>query len=144
MELHHAATGYPEEAPFLRRPPFISVIDDDASFRAASDSLLRTRGYTVRTFSSAQEFLRSPHLDATSCVITDVQMPDISGLDLQTLLRAQGRTVPIIFVTAFADDSARVRALREGAVCFLSKTSDASTLIGCVEAALAVRDPTHP
>jgi FixJ family two-component response regulator len=128
----------------LRTPPLISVIDDDGPFRVATDSLLRSRGYIVHTFASASEFLRSPQLEEASCVITDVQMPDISGLDLQTLLRAQGRTVPIIFVTAFADDSARVRALREGAVCFLSKTSDASTLIGCVEAALTVRDPTHP
>ena len=140
----HAATGYPKDVPLLRRPPSISVIDDDASFRVATDSLLRARGYTVHTFSSAPEFLRSPQLDETSCVITDIQMPDISGLELQTLLRNQGRTVPIIFVTAFPDESARVRALHEGAICFLSKTSDASTLIRCVEAALAVRDPTNP
>jgi FixJ family two-component response regulator len=71
-------------------------------------------------------------------------MPDITGLKLKTLLRNQGRTVPIIFVTAFPDESARVRALHEGAICFLSKTSDASTLIRCVEAALAVRVPTNP
>jgi FixJ family two-component response regulator len=128
----------------LRRLPLISVIDDDASFRAATDSLLRARGYTVHSFSSAPEFLRSPHLDDTSCVITDVQMPDINGLELQTLLRNRGRTVPIIFVTAFPDESARVRALQEGAVAFLSKTSDAATLIGCVEAALALRNPPRP
>lgn len=128
----------------MRTPPVISVIDDDASFRVASDSLLRTRGYTVHTFSSAREFLRSPQLDETSCVITDVQMPNISGLELQTLLRARGRTVPVIFVTAFADESARVRALHEGAIFFLSKTFDAPTLIRRVEAALAVREPTNP
>jgi FixJ family two-component response regulator len=128
----------------VRIHPTISVIDDDASFRIATDSLLRARGYTVHTFSSAPAFLRSPHLDETSCVITDVQMPDISGLELQTILRDRGRAVPIIFVTAFTDESARVRALREGAICFLSKTSDASTLIRCVEAALAAWDPTTP
>jgi FixJ family two-component response regulator len=69
-------------------------------------------------------------------------MPDISGLELQTLLRKQGGTVPIIFITAFDDDSARVRALQEGAICFLSKASPASTLIKCVEAALAAREST--
>ena len=122
----------------------ISVVDDDASIRAATDSLLRSRGYIVSTFASAAEFLGSRQLDETSCVITDIQMPDIGGLELQTLLRNHGRTVPIIFVTAFPDESARVRALHEGAICFLSKTSDASTLIRCVEAALAVRDPTNP
>jgi FixJ family two-component response regulator len=144
MNSCQAATGYPKDVPLLRRPPLISVIDDDASFRAATDSLLRARGYAAHTFSSAPEFLRSPQLDETSCIITDVQMPDINGLELQTLLRNRGRTVPIIFVTAFPDESARVRALSEGAICFLAKASDASTLIKCIEAALAGRDPTNP
>jgi FixJ family two-component response regulator len=83
-------------------------------------------------------------LDETSCVITDVKMPDISGLELQTRLRRQGRTVPIIFVTAFQEESARARALREGAVCFLSKASDASTLIKYVEQSLPSRGPLQP
>jgi FixJ family two-component response regulator len=127
----------------LRTAPLITVIDDDGPFRVAMDSLLRSRGYTVHTFASAAEFLRSPQLDEASCVITDVQMPDIGGLELQILLRSQGRTVPIIFITAFPEESARVRALRDGAVCFLVKPSDASTLIGCVEKALAARKDTH-
>jgi FixJ family two-component response regulator len=120
----------------------ICVIDDDESFRVATDSLLRARGYVVHTFASAAEFLGSPLLDAISCVITDVQMPDISGLQLQILLRDQGRTVPIIFITAFPEESARVRAMREGAVGFLSKASKASALIRCVEEALAARGGT--
>jgi FixJ family two-component response regulator len=128
----------------LRKPQSISVIDDDASFRVATDSLLRARGYTVHAFESAADFLRSPVLDETSCVITDVKMPDISGLELQTLLRNQGRTVPIIFITAFPEESARARALREGAVCFLSKASDASALLKYVQAALAMRPTTPP
>lgn len=78
-------------------------------------------------------------MDAISCVITDVQMPDISGLQLQILLRDQGRTVPVIFITAFPEESAQVRAMREGAVCFLSKASKASALIRCIEQALAAR-----
>ena len=127
----------------MRIAPLISVIDDDGPFRTAMDSLLRSRGYAVLTFPSAAEFLRSPQLDATSCVITDVQMPDISGLELQTLLRNQGRTVPIIFITAFPEESVRARALRDGAVCFLVKPSDASTLIGCVEEALAAGNANH-
>ena len=124
-------------------PPLISVIDDDEPFRVAMDSLLRARGYAVHTFASAAEFLRSPQLDEASCVITDVQMPGISGLELQTLLRNQRRTVPIIFITAFPEESARVRASRDGAVCFLVKPSDASTFIRCVEEALAARNATH-
>jgi len=121
----------------------ISVIDDDGPFREGMDSLLRARGYTVRTFASAAEFLRSPHLDETSCVITDVKMPGIGGLELQTRLRNDGRTVPIIFITAFPEESARERALRDGAVRFLVKPSDASILIRCVEEALAQRNAPH-
>jgi FixJ family two-component response regulator len=117
----------------------ISVIDDDESFRVASDSLLRARGYAVHTFTSAKEFLRSPLLDETSCVITDVQMPEINGLQLQVLLRDQGRTIPMILITAFPDEAMRLRAIGDGAVCFLSKASKASALIKCVERALSRR-----
>jgi FixJ family two-component response regulator len=128
--------------PLLRRLPVISVVDDDASIRAAADSLLRARGYNVSTFASAAEFLRSRQLDETSCVITDVRMPDMSGVELQTVLRKQGRSTPFIFITAFPEESARLRALHDGAVCFLSKPFDAPTLIRCVEAALAAGDAT--
>ncbi len=118
----------------------ISVVDDDASIRIAIDSLLRARGYTVHTFASAAELLQSPQLDETSCVITDVRMPDMSGVELQTVLRSQGRRMPFIFITAFPEEPARLRALHEGAVCFLSKPFDAPALIQCVEAALSARD----
>ena len=122
----------------------ISVVDDDASIRAATDSLLRSRGYTVSTFASAAEFLESRQLDETSCVITDVRMPDMSGVELQTVLRNEGRSTPFIFITAFPEESARRRALHDGAVCFLSKPFDAPALIRCVEAALAAGDaPTR-
>jgi FixJ family two-component response regulator len=121
-------------------PPLISVIDDDASIRPAIDSLLRSRGYSVYTFASAVEFLQSLQLDETSCVITDVRMPHMSGVELQTLLRSRARRMPFIFITAFPETSARARALRDGAVCFLSKPVDAPTLIRSVEAALAARD----
>jgi FixJ family two-component response regulator len=120
----------------------ISVVDDDASIRAAADSLLRSRGYSVGTFASAAEFLASRQLDETSCVITDVRMPDMSGVELQTALRNQGCSTPFIFITAFPAESARQRALHDGAVCFLSKPFDAPTLIRCVEEALAAGDAT--
>ena len=125
-----------KDEPFRRIRPVISVIDDDASIRIAADSLLRARGYAVSTFASAAEFLTSPQIDETSCVITDVRMPDMSGVELQTIVRKQGRSTPFIFITAFPEESARRRALRDGAVCFLSKPFDAPTLIRCVEAAL--------
>src|ERR1700723_3365339 len=144
MAKRDAAIDTPWDEPHLPTPALISVIDDDESFRVATDSLLRASGYTVQTFASAAEFLGSPLLDEISCVITDVQMPDINGLQLQILLRDQGRTVPIIFITAFPEESARVRAMRDGAICFLSKASDASSLLKYVEAALAVRPTTGP
>jgi FixJ family two-component response regulator len=134
----------PSGEPLLLRRPVISVVDDDASIRAAIDSLLRARGYAVYTFASAAEFLRSPQLSDSSCVITDVRMPDMSGVELQSALRQQGNSVPFIFVTAFPEESARLPALRDGAVCFLSKPFDAPTLIRCVKAALTAGDTTKP
>lgn len=121
----------------MSNPPVISIIDDDGSVRAATRNLVRSLGYVVHTFASAEDFLRSPHLDDTSCVITDVRMPDMSGLDLQAYLLAKGQTFPFIFVTAFSVESDRERALKAGATCFLSKPFDGETLIECLEAALA-------
>ena len=91
----------------MSNPPVISVIDDDGSVRAATRNLVRSLGYVVHTFASAEDFLRSPHLNDTSCVITDVRMPDMSGLDLQAHLLAKGPTLPFIFVTAFSVESDR-------------------------------------
>jgi FixJ family two-component response regulator len=98
--------------------------------------LLSSLGYTVHTFASAEEFLRSAHFSDTSCVITDVQMPAMSGVELQALLLAQGRHLPLIFITAFPDETIRARALKAGATCFLTKPFDRLTLIKCLETAL--------
>ena len=117
-------------------PPLITVIDDDASVRTAVDSLLRARGYTVYTFASAAEFLRSPQLDETCCVIADVQMPAMSGTELYSLLRKQGRGVPFIFITAFPEEAVRLRALNDGATCFLAKPFDSTCLTRCIDLAL--------
>ena len=114
----------------------ISLIDDDASVRAATNNLLNSHGYVVHTFASAEEFLRSTHLDDTSCVIADVQMPGMSGLDLLTHLRGQGYLAPFIFITAFPEESVRDRALKAGAICFLAKPFAGPTLIKCLNTAL--------
>jgi FixJ family two-component response regulator len=114
----------------------ISVIDDDASVRAATNNLVSSLGHTVHTFASAEEFLRSAHLNDTSCVIADVQMPAMSGVELLTLMRTQGYRVPFIFITAFPDESVRARALKAGASCFLAKPFAGPTLIKCLETAL--------
>src|SRR6202049_2624894 len=100
----------------LSKLPLVAIIDDDASVRATTDSLVRSLGYNVNTFASAEEFLRSNRLDDLSCVIADVQMPGMSGVELQAHLLAQGSHVPLIFFTAFADERARAQALRAGAV----------------------------
>jgi FixJ family two-component response regulator len=114
----------------------ISVIDDDASVRAATDNLLSSHGYLVHAFASAEEFLQSASLNDASCVIADVQMPAMSGLDLMIDMRAKGNTLPFIFITAFPEESVRARALKAGAICFLAKPFAAPELIAWVEAAL--------
>ena len=95
-----------QEGP-LSNPPVIAVIDDDGSVRAATCNLVRSLGYIVHAFASAEEFLRSPHLNDTSCVIADVQMPAMSGLELQSLSAFQGYGLPFIFITAFSVESDR-------------------------------------
>ena len=124
------------ERPALSTFPVISVIDDDASVRAATNNLLRSHGYTVHTFASAEEFLRSAQVNGTSCVIADVQMPVLSGLDLLALMRTQGYRVPFIFITAFPDESVRDRALKAGAIAFLAKPFAGPSLINCLASAL--------
>ena len=114
----------------------VAVIDDDASVRTATDNLLCSHGYLVDTFASAEEFLQSARLSDSACVIADVQMPAMSGLDLLTHMRTQGYAAPFIFITAFPEESVRARALRAGAICFLAKPFAGPALINCLEAAL--------
>ena len=114
----------------------ISVIDDDASVRVATNNLLMSRGYVVHTFASAEEFLGSGRIEETCCVIADVQMAAMSGLDLLATLRARGYHAPFIFITAFPDEGIRARAMKAGAVGFLAKPFAAPSLIECLDAAL--------
>ena len=116
--------------------PVISVVDDDASVRAATTRLLKSLGFTAHAFASENEFLQSPRLRDTSCLIADVQMPGMSGVQLQEHLIAQGHSTPIIFITAFPEDSIREQAMNAGAICFLSKPFDGARLIECVDRAL--------
>src|SRR5271168_2391976 len=113
-------------------PKLIAVVDDDASFRVATDRFLRSCGFAVETFASAGDFLRSDSSSETSCVITDVRMPIMGGIELQATVRAQGRDLPFIFITAFPEPAVRLQALHDGATCFLSKPFDSPTLINCL------------
>jgi FixJ family two-component response regulator len=119
--------------------PVISIIDDDPSVRTATARLLRSMGFSVHAFASAQEFLASPQLHETSCVIADVQMPGMSGVELQEYLIAHDHGMPVIFITAFPHERVRERAMKGGAVCFLSKPFDEPQLLECVERALTRR-----
>ena len=114
----------------------ISIIDDDESLRLATKRFVRSLGFVGHAFASADEFLRSPQLNDTSCVIADVQMPGMSGVELQSLLAAQGNRTPVILITAFPNERLQTQALQAGAICFLSKPFDARTLIQCLETAL--------
>jgi FixJ family two-component response regulator len=117
----------------------ISIIDDDASVRVATNSLVRSLGYPVHTFASVEEFLSSSRLNDIACIIADVQMPGMSGVELQHLLRSRGVTVPFVFITAFPDETMRAHALKAGAVGFLTKPFDGRALIKCIDAALRKR-----
>lgn len=117
--------------------PVISIIDDDDSMRCAIKSLVTSLGLRVLTFRSAEEFLQSPRLDDTSCLITDLQMPGLSGIELQSLLVAQARHMPIILVTAFPEERMRNRAMQAGALGFLSKPFESQMLIKLIDKAIA-------
>jgi FixJ family two-component response regulator len=116
----------------LKAVPVISIIDDDESIRVGLNNLVLSLGYTPCTFASAEAFLHSIELDKSWCVITDVRMPAISGVELQSRLRIQGYEVPFIFITALPDESSRKQAISDGAICFLTKPFDEGTLIECL------------
>jgi len=114
----------------------ISIIDDDPFVREATDGLVRSLGYRAATFASAEDYLQSDRINDTSCVITDVQMPGLSGIELQSLLLARGNCMPMIFITAFPEEKVRMRVLKAGAIGFLSKPFDDEHLIGHLQTAL--------
>jgi FixJ family two-component response regulator len=118
----------------------ISIVDDDVSVREATKGWVRSLGYGAAAFASAEEFLQSGKVNDTECVITDMQMPGLSGIELQSHLISQGNRTPIIFVTAFQERT-RTRALEAGAIGFLTKPFNEGRLIEYIEAALAGRNP---
>jgi len=117
--------------------PVISIVDDDASIRSAMVDLVMSHGFEVHEFDSAEQFLSSAERRATSCIVSDVQMPGTSGIELKNHLLAQDDHTPIIFVTAFPQPTIRKQALDAGAICFLAKPFDGATLMGCISEALS-------
>jgi len=117
-------------------PGRISIVDDDASIREALKSLMRSVRLDVEAFASAEEFLASERLNDTACLILDVHLPGMSGLDLQNHLHIERRRIPIIFITAHADEASRRRALKSGAIEFLSKPVRRETLFKAIQSAI--------
>jgi FixJ family two-component response regulator len=114
----------------------ISVVDDDESLRSATIDLLDSAGFTCESFGSAEAFLESGRIADSACLILDIRMPGMSGLDLQRHLETTGYATPIIFVTAFPEERTRSRAMVDGAVCYLSKPFNDQELLDCVHRAL--------
>jgi len=114
----------------------LSVVDDDEMLRESLPELLREFGFAARAFSSGQEFLSSNYVDETRCLILDVAMPEMSGLDLQQELKRRGQAIPIIFISGQKDEHVRKQAFRQGAVNFLYKPFSDSDLLEAVNAAL--------
>jgi len=120
----------------MPRVPLIAIVDDDDALRNSLDNLLRSVGFRTHGFSSAEAFLQTHQAHETACLILDVRMAGMNGLELQRQLGAAHWRIPIIFVTAYADDDVRVRALAAGAVDFLSKPCREEDLLKAIEAAL--------
>jgi FixJ family two-component response regulator len=119
------------------KPPTVAVVDDDEAVRDALSNLLASLDLGVATFASAEDFLASQACGAAACLITDVQMPGMSGLDLQRHLAGSGNSMPVILITAFPQDHLRRQAEADGAFGFFAKPFDGRLMIDCIERALA-------
>ena len=114
----------------------ISIVDDDQAVRQSIGRLMRSLGFTAETFNSAAAFLNSSRLDQTACLITDINMPEMTGVELYERLTDAGRAIPTILITAYPDETVRERALNDGVVCYLPKPFDEADLLLCVREAL--------
>jgi FixJ family two-component response regulator len=120
----------------MSNPQSVAIVDDDDSVRGALQGLMKEAGFEVRAFPSAEDFLNSGLLHETGCLIADIRMPGMSGLELQQTLNANACRMPIIFITAHGDAKMRLQAMRAGAVEFLAKPFDDEILLDSVRAAL--------
>ena len=125
----------------MAKPTLISVVEDDHHFRESMRKLMTSLGYTVEAFPSAADFLASPLLRATACLVSDVQMPGMTGVELYRHLVDVGHRIPTILVTAYPDELTRRRALKDGVVCYLSKPVDDDHLERCLRSALESEKP---
>jgi FixJ family two-component response regulator len=119
-----------------RKKKMVAVIEDDEAYRVAVQRLVKSAGFSVQSFASAEDFLSSGRQRETGCLITDIRMPGMSGLDLQSKLNFDHCPIPTIFITAHSDEKMRLQAMRGGAVKFLPKPFDGETLLEAVRVAL--------
>ena len=125
----------------MPKASLVSVVEDDQFFRESMRRLMRSLGYSVEAFPSAADFLASPRLVETACLIADVNMPAMTGLELHRRLIEMGHAIPTILVTAYPDNDVRTRALKDGVVCYLRKPVDEKHLMRCLRAALHSDEP---
>ena len=131
----NAARGYRScQVPNTR--PIVAIVDDDNAVGNAIEVLMRSVGLIAKAFSSGEEFLRSPELSRTGCLVVDFDMPRMSGLDLHNNLSLLGKEIPTVLITAYPSDEIRARALQAGVICFLPKPFDESDLLNCIRTAL--------
>lgn len=116
--------------------PLISIVDDDELIRDAATGLIKSLGYNAVAFASAEDFLSSRQLLQTACLIADINMPEMSGLDLHRQLSASGKSIPTVLITAYPDDGVRKRALSAGVIGYLTKPFEEDDLLACVRSAL--------
>jgi FixJ family two-component response regulator len=121
--------------------PLVSIVEDDSFLRASMRRLMRSLGFTVETFPSAAGLLESPRLAETDCLIADVHMPAMTGIELYRHLTKTGYAIPTILITAYPNDLDRTNALNEGVICYLRKPVDEQDLIRCLDAALPAGEP---
>ncbi len=123
----------------MSKKPLISVVDDDASVRAGIVDLVQAIGFVAQAFEGASDFLNSDRIDSTSCLISDVRMPVITGLELHDRLVAAGKTIPTILLTAYPNEQDRERALQAGVICYLTKPCNQDDLLNCIRSAVESR-----
>ena len=120
----------------MRNNPLIAIVDDDQSVREATMSLMRALGFHAEAFPCAEDFLKSDGVQRTACLIADVRMPGMSGLELHRHLVASGKPIPTVLITAHSDDGVRARARNVGILCYLTKPFREDDLLGCIRSAL--------
>jgi FixJ family two-component response regulator len=120
----------------MMKDQLVSIVEDDQFFRDSMRRLMRSLGYAVEAFPSAADFLASPRLAETACLIADVHMPAMTGIELYRHLIGAGRAIPTILVTAYPNDADRARALSDGVVCYLRKPVNEQDLLRCLRATL--------